>query len=120
MISPTLRSFLRSGRGGAGRAGNRTLPPGREWRISRPWRSGELREDIPDPMAGFTTAANLRERDVVAGVRVSLGFVEASEGHGCNMDVAARFREMMVPRLPIRNSSPLCRLTLWLLLRLLR
>jgi hypothetical protein len=32
-------------------------------------------------MAGFAAAADLCERGVVASVRVSLGFVEAGEGH---------------------------------------
>jgi hypothetical protein len=32
-------------------------------------------------MAGFAPAANLRERGVIAGVRVSLGFVETGKGH---------------------------------------
>jgi hypothetical protein len=41
--------------------------------------AGELREDVPNPMAGFAAAANLRERRVVAGGGTGLGVVEAEE-----------------------------------------
>lgn len=39
----------------------------------------ELREDVPDPVAGFAPQANLRERGVVAGGEAGLGDVKAVE-----------------------------------------
>ena len=39
----------------------------------------ELREDVPDPMAGFASPANLRESGVVAGGWAGLGGVETGE-----------------------------------------
>ncbi len=39
----------------------------------------ELREDVPDPMAGFAPAANLGQGDVVAGGGAGLGGVETGE-----------------------------------------
>lgn len=41
----------------------------------------DLREDVPDPVAGFAPPANLRERGVVAGGGVGLGGVEALQAH---------------------------------------
>jgi len=39
--------------------------------------AGELREDVPDPVAGFASPVNLLERGVVAGGGASLDCVEA-------------------------------------------
>lgn len=58
----------------------------------------ELREDIPDPMARFAPAANLRERGFVAVRRVSLGFVEASEGHSAIWDGGSRIADCGITR----------------------
>ena len=41
----------------------------------------DLRNDVPDPVTGFASPTNLRERGVVAGRGVGLGGVEAFEGH---------------------------------------
>jgi hypothetical protein len=37
----------------------------------------DLREDVPDPVTGFASPANLRQRDVVTGRDAGLGFVKA-------------------------------------------
>ena len=39
----------------------------------------ELREDVPDPVAGFASPANLSQRRVVAGRGTGLGFVKSFE-----------------------------------------
>jgi hypothetical protein len=44
--------------------------------------AGELREDVPDPVAGFASPANLRQRGVVAGGGTGLGLMKAGEGVG--------------------------------------
>lgn len=44
----------------------------------------DLREDVPDPVAGFASPANLRQRDVVTRRRAGLSVVEAGEGHVTN------------------------------------
>jgi len=41
--------------------------------------AGELREDVPNPVAGFSPPANLRQRCVVARRAAGLGFVKAGE-----------------------------------------
>lgn len=40
-----------------------------------------LRKDVPDPVAGFASPANLRQRRIVAHRRAGLGLVKAFEGH---------------------------------------
>lgn len=39
----------------------------------------DLREDVPDPVTGFATPANLGERGVIAGGGAGLGEVEAGK-----------------------------------------
>ena len=41
----------------------------------------DLREDVPNPVAGFAAPANLRERDVVAGGAAGLGVMKTIEAH---------------------------------------
>lgn len=41
----------------------------------------DLREDVPDPVAGFAPSANFGKRGVVARRAAGLGFVKAFEAH---------------------------------------
>jgi hypothetical protein len=77
-------------------------------------QTGELRKDVPDPVAGFASPANLGERGLVAGGGAGLGVVEAGQGversdargKSRRSDVAATMGDVRVGILPLCRRPP--------------